>query len=195
MPPAPEGELERANEDWKHFITINGFLSFILLMELLLPGLGLLIWTLVAFIIVLYILRKFAWTPILKGLKDRETNIADAIASAEKVKAEMAAMKNENEAMLAKAREERAIMIKEAKENGDKMIADAQSRAKAEYEKIVNDAQAAIDQQKNAALIEVKNQVGNLVIEIAEKVLRKQLDNKAQQEAFIKEQADAVKLN
>ena len=162
----------------------------LLLMELLLPGLGLLIWTLVAFIIVLYILKKFAWTPILKGLKDRETNIADAIASAEKVKAEMAAMKNENEAMLAKAREERAVLIKEAKENGDRMIADAQKKAKTEYEKIVNDAQAAIDQQKNAALIEV-----NLVIEIAEKVLRKQLDNKAQQEAFIKEQADAVKLN
>ncbi len=164
-------------------------------MELLLPGLGLLIWTLVAFIIVLYILKKFAWAPILKGLKDRETNIANAIASAEKVKAEMAAMKNENEAMLVKAREERAVMIKEAKENGDRMIADAQKKAKTEYEKIVNDAQAAIDQQKNAALIEVKNQVGNLVIEIAEKVLRKQLDNKAQQEAFIKEQADAVKLN
>ncbi len=164
-------------------------------MELLLPGLGLLIWTLVAFLIVLFILKKFAWKPILKGLKDRETNISEAIATAEKVKAEMAAMKNENEAMLAKAREDRAVMIKEAKETGDKMIADAQSKAKTEYERIINDAQAAIDLQKNAALTEVKNQVGNLVIEIAEKVLRKQLDNKTQQEAFIKEQADAVKLN
>lgn len=164
-------------------------------MELLLPGLGLLIWTLVAFIIVLYILRKFAWTPILKGLKDRETNIADAIASAEKVKAEMAAMKNENEAMLAKAREERAIMVKEAKETGDKMIADAQSKAKTEYERIVADAQSAIDLQKNAALTDVKNQVGNLVIEVAEKVLRKQLDNKPQQEEYIRQLADAVKLN
>lgn len=164
-------------------------------MELLLPGLGLLIWTLVAFLIVLYILKKFAWKPILQGLKERETNISEALATAEKVRAEMAAMKNENEAMLAKAREDRAVMIKEAKETGDKMIADAQGKAKTEYERIVNEAQSAIDLQKNAALIDVKNQVGKLVIEIAEKVLRKQLDNKVQQEAFIKEQADAVNLN
>ncbi len=164
-------------------------------MELLQPGLGLLIWTLIAFVVVLFILKKFAWTPILKGLKDRENNIADAIASAEKVKAEMAALKNENEALLAKAREERAAMIKDAKETGDKMIADSQKKAKAEYDKIITDAQAAIDQQKNAAIIDVKNQVGNLVIEVAEKVLRKQLDNKTQQEEYIKQLADAVKLN
>lgn len=164
-------------------------------MELLQPGVGLLIWTLIAFIIVLVILKKFAWAPILKGLKDRETNIADAIASAEKVKAEMAALKSENEVLIAKAREERAAMIKEAKETADKMVADAQGKAKSEYDRIVADAQAAIDQQKNAALIDVKNQVGKLVIEVAEKVLRKQLDNKAQQEAYIKQLADDVQLS
>ncbi len=164
-------------------------------MELLLPGLGLLVWTLIAFLLVLFILRRFAWKPILKGLKDRETNIADAIASAEKVKAEMAALKNENEALLAKAREERAVMIKEAKETGDRMIADSQNKAKVEYERIVAEAQATINQQKNAAIIDVKNQVGNLVIEVAEKVLRRQLENKPQQEEYIKQLADAVKLN
>lgn len=164
-------------------------------MELLLPGLGLLIWTLIAFILVLVILKKFAWKPILKGLKDRETNIAESIASAEKVRGEMAALKNENEALLIKAREERGIMIKEAKETGDKMIADAQAKAKNEYNRIVAEAQAAIDQQKNAALIDVKNQVGNLVIEVAEKVLRKQLENKPAQEAYIRQLADAVKMN
>ena len=164
-------------------------------MELLLPGLGLLIWTLIAFIIVLVILRKFAWKPILKGLKDRETNIADAIASAEKVKAEMAALKSENEVLIAKAREERAIMIKEAKETADKMVADAQGKARSEYDRIVSEAQAAIDQQKNAALIDVKNQVGKLVIEVSEKVLRRQLENRPQQEAYIKQLADTVKLS
>ena len=138
-------------------------------MELLLPGFGLLIWTFVAFIVVLLILKKFAWQPILQGLKERETNISDAIASAEKVKAEMALLKNENEALLAKAREERAIMVKEAKETSDKMIAEAQDKAKTEYERIVAGAQAAIELQKNAALTEVKNKVGNLVIEVAEK--------------------------
>jgi len=164
-------------------------------MELLLPGLGLLIWTLIAFIIVLVILKKFAWKPILKGLKDRETNIADAIASAEKVKAEMAALKSENEVLIAKAREERAIMIKEAKETADKMVADAQGKARSEYDRIVSEAQAAIDQQKNAALIDVKNQVGKLVIEVSEKVLRRQLENRPQQEAYIKQLADTVKLS
>ena len=164
-------------------------------MELLLPGLGLLIWTLIAFIIVLVILKKFAWKPILKGLKDRENNIADAIASAEKVKAEMAALKSENEVLIAKAREERAIMIKEAKDTADKMVADAQGKARSEYDRIVSEAQAAIDQQKNAALIDVKNQVGKLVIEVSEKVLRRQLENRPQQEAYIKQLADTVKLS
>ena len=164
-------------------------------MDLLNPSFGLLVWTLFAFLVVFFILRKFAWKPILSSLKERENGIAEAISSAEKVKAEMAALKSENEALLAKAREERAVMIKEAKETGDKMVADAQGKARSEYDRIVSDAQAAIEQQKNAALIDVKNQVGNLVIELAEKVLRKQLDNKAQQEAYIKQLADAVKLN
>jgi F-type H+-transporting ATPase subunit b len=86
-------------------------------------------------------------------------------------------------------------MIKEAKEASNKMIAEAKDRAKAEYDKIVADAQQAINQQKNAAITDVKNQVGNLVIEVAEKVLRKELANKAEQENYIKQLADGVKLN
>ncbi len=164
-------------------------------MELLLPGLGLLFWTLIAFGIVFFILKAFAWKPILSSLKERETGIADAIASADKVKAEMATMKNENEAMMAKAREERAVMIKEAKETSDKMVSEAKDKAKAEYDRIVADAQAAITQQKNAALTEVKNQVGTLVIEVAEKVLQRELSNKAEQEKFISQLAEVAKLN
>jgi F-type H+-transporting ATPase subunit b len=164
-------------------------------MELLLPGLGLIVWTLIAFVIVFLILKKFAWKPILKSLKDRETNIADSIASAERVKAEMAQLKNENESLMAKAREERSAMIKEAKEASDKMIADAKDKAKKEYDRILTDAQAAIEQQKNAAIIDVKNQVGKLVIEVSEKVLRKELSNKAEQENYIKTLANDVKLN
>ncbi|BAV09159.1 ATP synthase F0 subcomplex B subunit [Filimonas lacunae] len=164
-------------------------------MELLLPGFGIIFWTLIAFVVVLLILKKFAWKPILKTLKDREDNIANAIASAEKVKQEMAQLKNENETLLAKAREERATLLKEAKETADKMVADAQNKAKAEYERILTDAQAAIVQQKNSALADVKNQVGNLVIEVAEKVLRKELSNKGEQETFIKQLAEGVKLN
>jgi len=164
-------------------------------MELLLPGLGLLVWTLLAFIIVFLILKKFAWKPILTSLKERETGIADAIASADKIKAEMAQLKNENEALLQKAREERAQLIKEAKETADKMVAEAKDKAKTEYDRILADAQTSIEQQKNAAITDVKNQVGNLVIEVAEKVLRKELANKAEQENYIKQLADGVKLN
>ncbi len=164
-------------------------------MELLLPGLGLLVWTLLAFIIVFLILKKFAWKPILKGLKDRETGIAQSIATAEKVKAEMAQLKSENEAPLAKDREERAALLKDAKDTADKMVAEAKEKAKAEYDRILADAQAAIHQQKNAAITDVKNQVGALVIEVAEKVLRKELANKAEQENYIKQLADDVKLN
>jgi F-type H+-transporting ATPase subunit b len=164
-------------------------------MELLLPGFGIIFWTLIAFVAVLLILKKFAWKPILKTLKDREDNIANAISSAEKVKAEMAQLKNENEALLAKAREERATLLKEAKETADKMIAEAKDKAKNEYDRILSDAQVAIIQQKNSALADVKNQVGSLVIEVAEKVLRKELANKSEQEALVKQLAGEVKLN
>lgn len=164
-------------------------------MELLLPGIGLIFWTLIAFLIVFIILRKFAWKPILTSLKERETSIASAIASAENMKAEMALMKSENEALLAQARDERAKMIKEAKDTGAKMISEAKDKARSEYDRIVSEAQAAILQQKNAALIDVKNQVGKLVIEVSEKVLRRELANKNEQENFIQQQAEIVKLN
>lgn len=164
-------------------------------MQLLSPGLGLLVWTLFAFLIVFFILKKFAWAPILETLNEREKGIADAIASADKIKSEMAALKNENETLMVQAREERAVMIKEAKETSAKMLSDAKEKARLEYDRIVSDAQSAILQQKNAALTEVKNQVGTLVVEVAEKVLRRELANKADQEAYIKGLAEVVKLN
>jgi F-type H+-transporting ATPase subunit b len=164
-------------------------------MDLLTPDPGLIFWTLLAFLIVFYILAKYAWPAIIGGLKAREQGIADAISSAERVKAEMATLKNENEALITKAREERAVMIKEAKETSDKMIADAKEKAKSEYDRIVADAQAAINQQKMAALTEVKNQVGSLVIEVSEKILRRELSDKQQQEKYIQELAGDIKLN
>ncbi len=164
-------------------------------MKLLTPDPGLLLWTLLAFLIVFFILKKMAWPAILKGLQEREKSIEDAIATAEKVKAEMAALKNENEALMAQAREERGIMIMEAREQTVKMISDAKEKAKSEYDRIVADAQLAITQQKNAALVEVKNQVGSMVIEVSEKILRRELSNKAEQEKYINELAEGVKLN
>ena len=164
-------------------------------MQLLTPSLGLIVWTLLAFLVVFFILAKFAWPAIINGLREREKTIADSLASAENIKAEMSKMKSENEALLVQAREERAGMLKDAKNTADKMVADAKEKAKAEYDKILADAQAAINQQKNAVLTDLKNQVGSLIIEVAEKVLRQQLNDKANQENYIKQLTDEVMLN
>ena len=164
-------------------------------MELLLPGLGFFFWTLLAFVIVFLILKKFAWKPIISTLNEREKTIADSIESAERVKAEMAQMKSENELLMQKAREERGLILKEAKEVKDRIIAEAKEQAKAEANKIMIDAQAAIQAQKMAALTEVKNQVGKLVVEVSEKVLRRELSDKANQENYIQQLAEDVKLN
>ena len=164
-------------------------------MDLLLPHLGLIVWTLIAFLLVLFLLSKFAWKPILKGLDERENTIAGSIAMAEKVKQEMVQLKGENEALLASAREERAIMIKEAKATKDKMIADAKEEAKVQASKILTEANAAIQHQKMAAITDIKNQVGKLVVEVSEKVLRRELANKNEQETFINQLAQELKLN
>lgn len=164
-------------------------------MDLLLPKLGLLVWTLLAFLIVFFLLKKMAWPAIIKGLRDRENSIADSLATAERVKAEMAQLQNENEALLAKAREERALLLKEARETKDRIVNEAKEQAKTEANKIITEAQIAINAQKMAALTEVKNQVGKLVIEVSEKVLRKELANKEAQESHIKGLVNEVKLN
>jgi F-type H+-transporting ATPase subunit b len=162
---------------------------------LLNPDLGLWVWTLVAFFIVLFILRKYAWKPIINSLQEREQTIADSIATAERVKAEMAQLQSENEALLAKAREERAEMLKEAKITRDKIIAEAKEQAKEEANKIMADVQLSINNQKMAAITEVKNQIGSLVIEMSEKVLRRELSDRTAQEKFISELAETANLN
>lgn len=164
-------------------------------MKLLTPEFGLLLWTTLAFLIVFFILKKLAWPAIIKGLRDRENIITDSLATAQKVKEEMSLMKSENEALLAKAREERALMLKDARETKDRIINEAKEQAKVEANKIMTETQAAINAQKMAAITEVKNQVGKLVIEVSEKVLRKELENKDAQEAHIKGLVDGVKLN
>lgn len=164
-------------------------------MELLLPKLGLILWTLIAFVVVFFILAKYAWKPILKSLDEREKNISDSILSAENVKKEMAALKSEHEALFSKAREERSQMMREAKEIRDKIIQDAKEEARKETSKIVADAQIVINQQKMAAITDLKNQVGNLVLEVSEKVLRRELSDKREQEKYIQELAKNVELN
>lgn len=164
-------------------------------MQLLTPSFGLLLWTLLAFLIVFFVLKKFAWKPILASLNEREKGIADSLESAKRVKAEMAQLKSENEDLMARAREERTAMLKEAKETKDRIVAEAKEQAKIEANRIIADAQQAIQAQKMAAITEVKNQVGKLVIEVSEKVLRKELATPAAQEAHIQGLVNEVKLN
>lgn len=164
-------------------------------MDLLTPDLGYFVWALIIFLVLLLILRKFAWKPIIKMLNEREQNISGAIATAEKVKAEMAQLQTDNEALLAKAREERAKLMKEARETKDKIINDAKEQAKVEANKIIVDAQQAINAQKMAALTDVKNEVGKLVIEVSEKILKRELSGQNKQEEYINGLVNTVKLN
>ncbi len=168
---------------------------FLELNPLVKPGLGLVVWMTLAFGIVMYVLAKYAWKPILAAIKTREDNIQSAISKAEKVTAEMANLQSENENLLAKAREERAAMLKDARDTKDKIVNEAKEQAKVEANKIMIEAQAAIQAQKMAALTDVKNQVGALVIEVSEKILKRELNNKAEHENYIKQLTDSVKLN
>lgn len=168
---------------------------FLEINPLIKPEIGLVVWTTAAFLLLLFVLAKYAWKPILGAIKKREQTINDSLATAEKVKAEMAQLQSENEALLAKAREERAAMLKEARDIKDRIIGEAKEQAKIEANKIVLDAQAAIQSQKMAALTDVKNQVGSLVIEVAEKVLRRELGSKSEQETYIKQLSNEIKLN
>lgn len=164
-------------------------------MQLLTPGFGLIIWTLLAFLIVFFLLKKFAWKPILASMNDREKGIADSLEAAERIKKEMSQMKSEHEALLVSAREERGQMLRDAKDTKDRIISEAKEQAKLETNKIIADAQSVIEQQKMAALTDLKNQVGTLVVEVSEKILRRELSNKAEQEKYIKQLAENVKMN
>jgi F-type H+-transporting ATPase subunit b len=164
-------------------------------MDLLIPGTGLFFWTLLSFLIVFFLLRKFAWGPILNSLGEREKGIAESLETAQRVKAEMAQMKSENEELMVRAREERSLMLKEARETRDKIVNEAKEQAKIEANKVIAEAQQAINAQKMAALTDVKNQVGKLVIEVTEKVLRKELSSPQAQEAHINGLVNEIKLN
>ncbi|WP_374166522.1 F0F1 ATP synthase subunit B [Arcticibacter sp. MXS-1] len=157
--------------------------------------LGFVVWSALAFILLLLILAKFAWKPILNSINERERSIEHALASAEKAKEEMARLTSENEALLKEARAERDQILKEAKDLKDKIIAEARTSAQAEGAKMIEKARLEIDSQKTAALNEVKGQVASLSLEIAEKVLRRQFEDQAKQEALVADLLKEVKLS
>lgn len=164
-------------------------------MGLVTPAFGLLFWMVLSFLTVMIILRKFAWKPILGMIKDREKSIEDALQSAENAKAEMNNLKAENEKILQEARNQRDSMIKEAREIREQMIAEAKGKAKAEGEKMLTSAREAIQNEKMAAITELKNQVAQLSIDIAEKIIARELSSENKQKELIGDMLKSVKLN
>ena len=153
-------------------------------MELITPAVGLVFWTTLVFVILLVVLRGKAWKPVLSAVKERESKIEDALELAEKTKIEMAQLKHSNEQMLKEAREERDAMLKDARDTRNKIVDEAKGKAKNEAGKIIADAQLAINNQKNAAIAELKNQVATLSIDIAEKVIKTELSSNDKQKAL-----------
>ncbi|MBO0935154.1 F0F1 ATP synthase subunit B [Fibrella sp. HMF5335] len=164
-------------------------------MDLLIPDLGLLFWQIIIFGGLFFILRKFAWGPITQSLKEREDNIQGALDLAEKTRGEMAKLKSENEQILAQARNERDVMLRGAKETADKMVADARDRANIEGQRMLEQAREAMQNERQALVAQMKKEVVNLSIEVAEKVLRRELNDKASQEKLVQDLVATSHLN
>lgn len=164
-------------------------------MDLIIPGSGLIVWQIIGFSILLFILAKFAWKPILSALDEREKSIEDALKSAEIARNEMANLKAENEKIIQEAKLERDEMLLKATETSKQIVEDARVAAQVEGAKMIEAAKKAIDTEKQAAMEEVKVQVAALSLSIAEKVLRRNLADDATQKALVEELIKDLKLN
>lgn len=158
------------------------------------PDYGTIFWMIIIFGIALFVLKKFAWGPILKALKDRERSIADALNSAEKARKEVAGLKASNEQIILEARREKEVILKEARDIKDKIVADAKNVANAEAQKSIESAKQQIKAEKEAAINDIKQQVAELSVLIAEKVIRKQLENSSDQEKLVEDMLKDLKL-
>ena len=156
---------------------------------------GLFFWQAIILVILIVLLAKFAWKPILAALAAREEGISNALLAAENAKKDMQNLKADNEKLLAEARAERDLMIKEAREIKEKMIADAKSEAQAQGAAMIESAKATIESEKNAAMAELKNQVSSLSLEIAETLLKGELSNKEAQTKLVEKMLGDAKLN
>ena len=157
-------------------------------------SLGLFFWQSLIFIGLLFMLRKFAWKPILDAVNDRETSIKDALASAEAARDEMKNLQSDNQRILKEARAEKESLLKEASTIRSELINNAKEEAQEEAQKILSQAQDAIQSEKRAAVKELKEQVGSIAMEIAEKVLQKELENKDRQLELVDQLLQDTKL-
>jgi len=156
---------------------------------------GLFIWQILIFVGLIFLLKKFAWKPILDAVNEREDGIKNALQSAENARKEMQNLQEDNQRILQEARLERDAMLKEAREMKEKMVADAKNEAQAQGLLMIEQAKTAIEGEKNAALAELKSQVASLSLEIAEKILKEELSNKESQVKLVEKMLGDAKLN
>lgn len=164
-------------------------------MSLLTPNPGLIFWMLVVFLLVVFILAKFAWKPILAGLKARENEIQGALDLAEKTRAEMAKLKSDNEKLIAEANAIRDSILREAKDAATRTITEAKEKASIEAQKVLDTARETIRNEQQLAVTKIRNEVAVLSIEIAEKVLKRELKDKEAQEKLVADLASSARLN
>ena len=161
-------------------------------MELVLPGVGLTFWMLLVFSLLLFLLKKFAWKPILTMLAERENSIEEALKSADQAREQMAKLQSDNEALYKQAREERDQILKEAREMKDSIIGEAKRSAEEEGKRMIMKASEEISKQKTAAIAELKGQVATLSVNIAEKLINNQLSNSEEQQSIIAKQVNSL---
>ncbi len=170
-------------------------MNLFVLNALITPSIGLIFWTTIVFLLLFFILAKFAWKPILKAVKEREESIDGALKSAENAKKEMESLKAGNEKILAEARAERDSLMKDARDMKDSIINEAKVKAQKESDRILASAREQINNEKNAAITDLKNQVATLSIDIAEKILKSDLASDEKQKALVSSLMKDVNLN
>jgi len=164
-------------------------------MDLVTPGFGLIFWQLITFLVVLFLLSKFAWKPIMAGLRERETSIENALSMAEKAKLEMQSLKAGNEKLLAEARAERDRILKDASDASNQMIEAAKTKASEEGDRMISQAREVVQNEKRAAIAEIKTLAGNLSVEIAEQLLKRELKDASAQQQLVSDYMKEVTLN
>ena len=164
-------------------------------MDLVTPDVGLLFWTFISFTILYFLLKRFAWKPILGSVNDRGMSIREALLAAENAKKEMQNLKSDNEKILKEAKAERENMLKDAREIKNKLISDAETQAKLQASRLIESAQKAIQNEKNSAMNELKKTVVELSVEIAEKVISSELEDKSKQLKVVENMLNNASLN
>jgi ATP synthase, F0 subunit b len=159
------------------------------------PGIGLLFWMTLTFVILLFLLAKFAWKPIVNAINDRETSIVDALNQATLARKEMETLKEDNERIIREAKIERDAILKEAREIKDRIVGEAKDAAKAEGDKMIEAAKQTITSEKNAAMADVKSQIATLSVNIAESILKQKLDNSEAQNELVQNYLNKSNLN